>query len=42
MFGGGPIFVPPTATVEALGCGKWKAGPALVGVYKTKKLTARA
>jgi hypothetical protein len=32
MFGGGPIFVLPTATVEALGCGKWEAGSALVGV----------
>lgn len=41
-FGGGPTFVLPTATVEELGSGKWAAGPALVGVYKTKDLTAGA
>jgi len=42
MLGGGPTFVLPTATDEALGSGKWQAGPALVGVYKTKTLTAGA
>lgn len=41
-FGGGPTFVLPTATVEELGAGKWEAGPALVGVYATKKFTVGA
>jgi hypothetical protein len=42
MFGGGPTFGLPTATVEELGSGKREAGPALVGVYKTKNVTAGA
>lgn len=40
MFGGGPTFVLPTATSDELGSDKWQAGPALVGVYKTKTITA--
>jgi len=39
MFSGGPTFVLPTATTDELGSDKWQAGPALVGVYKTEKLT---
>jgi hypothetical protein len=42
MIGGGPTFVLPTATTDELGSDKWQAGPALVGVYKTKKITAGA
>jgi hypothetical protein len=42
MFGGGPSFVLPTATTDELGADKWQAGPALVGVYKTSKLTIGA
>ena len=42
MFGGGPTFVLPTATTDELGSDKWQAGPALVGVYKTEKITTGA
>jgi hypothetical protein len=42
MFGGGPSFVLPTATTDELGSDKWQAGPALVGVYKTEKVTTGA
>jgi hypothetical protein len=42
MFGGGPTFVLPTATTDELGSDKWQAGPALVGVYKTEKVTTGA
>jgi hypothetical protein len=42
MFGGGVTFVLPTATVDGLGSDRWQAGPALVGVYKTKKITTGA
>lgn len=42
MVGAGPTFVLPTATSDELGADKWQAGPALVGVYKTKKVTAGA
>ena len=42
MFGGGPTFVFPTATSDELGSDKWEMGPALVGVYKTKKVTTGA
>jgi hypothetical protein len=42
MFGGGPTIVLPTATSDELGSDKWQAGPALVGVYKTEKVTTGA
>jgi hypothetical protein len=42
MFGGGPTFVLPTATTDELGSDKWQAGPAMVGVYKTEKVTTGA
>jgi hypothetical protein len=42
MFGGGPTFIFPTATTDELGSDKWQAGPALVGVYKTSKVTTGA
>jgi hypothetical protein len=32
----------PTATTDELGSDKWQAGPALVGVYKTEKITTGA
>ena len=42
MFGGGPTLVFPTATTDELGSDKWQAGPAVVGVYKTEKITVGA
>lgn len=41
-YGAGPTFVFPTATSDALGSDRWEAGPALVGVFKTQKITAGA
>ena len=41
-YGAGPTFVFPTATSDPLGSQRWEAGPAVVGVYKTDKVTAGA
>lgn len=34
IWGAGPIFQFPTATADALGQGKWCAGPTVVGLYQ--------
>lgn len=38
--GVGPTLVFPTSTDDALGGQQWEIGPALIAVYKTKKITA--
>jgi hypothetical protein len=40
IIGGGPVFMFPTATDDALGNDQWGLGPAVVLGYKTKKFTA--
>ena len=40
ILGGGPTFMFPTATNDALGSDQYAAGPAVVVGYKTKKWTA--
>jgi hypothetical protein len=37
IWGGGPTFILPTATNDALGQGKWQAGPAAAGLYIGKE-----
>jgi hypothetical protein len=37
IWGGGPTFLFPTATNDALGQGKYQAGPAAVGLYMGKE-----
>jgi len=40
ILGGGPVFLFPTATSDALGKDQYALGPAVVVGYKTKKFTA--
>jgi hypothetical protein len=42
LWGIGPTFVFPSASADALGQGKWQAGPAAVGGYMGRKWTAYA
>lgn len=42
MWGAGPTFVFPTGSHKGLTTNTWEAGPALVGVYQTKKITIGA
>ncbi len=39
LIGGGPVWLFPTATDDALGENQWGLGPAVVLGYKTKKMT---
>jgi hypothetical protein len=38
LLGVGPTFVFPTATSQSAGQGAWQVGPALGGIYRTRKL----
>ncbi|MBE9582759.1 MAG: hypothetical protein IMF18_14245, partial [Proteobacteria bacterium] len=40
ILGGGPIFMFPSATTDALGADQWAMGPAVVVGYKAKNWTA--
>ena len=37
LWGAGPSFIFPTASSDALGAGKWQAGPAVLGLYMGKE-----
>jgi hypothetical protein len=40
LWGVGPSFIFPTASSDALGAGKWQAGPAALGLYMGKEWIA--